>query len=251
MFEALLDHLTLKLLYWGLALAAAVAVVIWALCDSEWVETWMPNLASEMMGALVTVAVVDFIIRRQRRPLLKNAARRIDASLYSLFQVVMNQRTRMQQSVEETPDAKKMLGQWEIELQGQLPERDWLRYWAANLASVEGSLRIVQDRYGRVLSERLLAALDDFELWSTRAAGDVRWMVSLDNAVASKYPTPTWTPFYVEHFEAARAKLKIILDAYEAEFGRSFRLEDDMWEAARAHRNSQRAGLPIPWPEEE
>jgi len=109
----------------------------------------------------------------------------------------------------------------------------------------------VQDRYERILSDRLLFALDDLELWSARAAGDVKWIVTLDNAVATKHPSDTWTPFYLEHFEAVQEKLTLILDAYEAEFGRRFKLETDMWEAAGAHRHSQRAGLPIPYPETE
>jgi len=137
--DSLLNDLTLKRLYWLLAAVAAVAVVLWAASDATSVETWMPNIASELIGALVTVALVDFILRRQRRPLRDNAARRIDSALYSLFQVVMNQRTRTQKSIEETSDPKKMLSQWQSEIQGQLPERDWLKYWAANLASVEGS----------------------------------------------------------------------------------------------------------------
>jgi hypothetical protein len=245
-----LDRLTLKHLYWALAAAAAAAIALWLVSDRGWVATWMPNIASELIGALITVAFVDFIIQRQRRPLRTNARSRIDALLYNLLQVVMNQRSRTR-TIEETASARAMLDQWIDELDEELPERDWLRYWAANLQSASTSLRSVQDRYDRVLSERMLAALDDFDLWSTRAANEVLWTVSLDNAVKSKRPTPTWTPFYTDHFDAARARLEAVFDAYGAEFGKDLELEKDMWEAARAHRHSQRAGLPIPYPEED
>ena len=106
MLGPLLKALTLRRLYVLIALAALGTFLIGVADDANWSKLWMPNISAELMGAFITLGVVDFVVRGQRRPLVENAGTRIDQALSSLLQVVLNQRTRTGTKVHETEDAK-------------------------------------------------------------------------------------------------------------------------------------------------
>jgi hypothetical protein len=196
----------------------------------------------------VTVAVVQFVIDRRERPLRELAAKRIDHAILALLQTPMNYRTRLRTDVRERLDPREMLSDWQVELAQQLPEWDWLAYWGRYLASTEPLLSTVRDRYDRVLPERLLAALDDFALWTARSAADIRWSHTMDGLRdGNPYPTGEWAKVSIaDHFGTAVEKLNELLVAYDEGLGRPLRLTEEMWRAAHAHRRSQVSGLPLP-----
>jgi hypothetical protein len=57
----------MKWLYAGLAATALAAVAAWTLCRTGWIQDLAPNVLTEALAILVTVAVVDRIVMRQRR----------------------------------------------------------------------------------------------------------------------------------------------------------------------------------------
>lgn len=246
--ESAMKRLTLRGLYAFFAIGTVGWIAAWVLFEStNWVNTWAPNLAAEFAGAFVTVAVVQFIVERQQRPLREFAGKRIEHSILALLQTPMTYRTRLAGNVPETPDPQKMLDDWRDELAQQLPEWDWLAYWGKYLASTEPFLSTVRDRYDRVLPERLLTALDDFALWASRSANDISWSHTLDGIRdGNKYPTAEWAKVSIaDHFTTAITKLNELLDAFEEAIGRPLLLTEEMWRAARAHRRAQVAGPPL------
>jgi hypothetical protein len=64
----------MKCLYLGLAAVAALMFGLWLARDhfaGSWVAEWTPNLATDALGILVTVAVVDRIVQGRERARLK------------------------------------------------------------------------------------------------------------------------------------------------------------------------------------
>ncbi len=249
MIEWAIKQLTLRGLYVFFAIGTVGWIAAWVVFEStNWVNTWAPNVAAEFAGAFATVAVVQFIVERQRRPLREFAGKRIEHALLALLQTAMNYRTLLGTNVPEPPDPQQMLKDWQGEIAQQLPEWDWLAYWAKYLASTEPLLSVVRDRYDRVLPERLLSALDDFALWASRSANDISWAHTLDGIrEGNKHPSAEWAKVSVaDHFDAAFAKLDELFAAFEEVMGRPLLLTDEMWRAARAHRRAQIAWPPLP-----
>jgi hypothetical protein len=167
----LIDQMTLKRLYALLFAALIVVMLLWQLNESEWVQTWAPNVGAELAGALVTVAAIDLIVTRQRRPLRQAARRGIDAAMLDLIEFAITQRARESRVVGQSDDVSAVLNAWKQNLEaGRLPSRAWLKAWNRILTRAESRLGVVRDRYESVLSERMLAALDDLMLWSVSAA---------------------------------------------------------------------------------
>ena len=135
---------------------------------------------------------------------------------------------------------------WLDELRNGLPQRSWLTYWAGTVESLEPALNSVRDRYDRVLDPQLLAAIDDFTLSGARFARELRWVVSLDNAVAKETdpPTQTWAPQILDQLEGSFDKIIALGRAYSRVTGQAFEIPDEIWESARVHRHSRAAGLP-------
>jgi hypothetical protein len=211
--------------------ATVLVVVAWIVFDADWVQTWAPNVAAELGGAFVTVALVDLILRRQRRPLTDAAAQRIRGALENLLRVAVAQRLQLNPDVEQTDDVTAFLREWQEELETQLPERAWLTNWSENLRSIQPTLDSNRDRYESVLDEPLVAAMDDFSYWCARASGDLRWLLALDEATDQTAP---WLPRYLEQFAGGLSKLIEVVHQYERQFGDRITIADQLWADARA-----------------
>jgi hypothetical protein len=164
----------MKLLYVGLIVVATTALILGHLIGS-WAADWAPNVATEAIAILVTVAVVDRIVRgRERarlRPRVDRAMREVGLSFQWVVRMVaMDYAQTHRDSFEAVPaDSLGVLDHWtenaDREDTGRrgLEDRDAIPIVVNVALDTAGSLKRSRDNDRDVFEPDVVAQIDDFE----------------------------------------------------------------------------------------